>query len=70
MKRKLLPLATVLLGTILSACGFNGTHVMRYGPPPPPRYEVVAVAPAPGFVQTGNCPRKTRRSRVTRARPF
>ena len=45
MKRKLLPLATVLLGTMLSACAVNGAYVMRYGPPPPPRYGMVGVAP-------------------------
>ena len=52
MKRKLLPLATVLLGTMLSACAVNGAYNMRYGPPPPPRYGMVGVAPGPGYVWT------------------
>jgi hypothetical protein len=51
MKRKLLPIAAVLLGTILSGCAVNGAYVARYGPPPPPpRYGVIGVAPGPGFV--------------------
>ena len=52
MKRKLLPLAAVVLGTILSACAVNGAYVSRYGPPPPPTYGIVGVAPGPGFVWT------------------
>jgi hypothetical protein len=52
MKRKLLPLATVLLGSILSACAVNGAYVVHYGPTPPPRYAVIGVAPGPGFVWT------------------
>jgi hypothetical protein len=52
MKRKLLPLAAVLLGTMLNACAVNGAYVARYGPPPPPRYGMVGVAPGPGYVWT------------------
>ena len=52
MKRKLLPLAAVLLGAILNACAVNAAYVMRYGPPPPPRYGMVDVAPGPGYVWT------------------
>jgi len=43
MKRKLLPLASVLLGTILSAGAANGGYAMRYGLPPPPRPRAVWV---------------------------
>ena len=52
MKRKLLPLASVLLGTILSACAVDGGYAVRYGPPPPPRYGMAGVAPGPGYVWT------------------
>ena len=52
MKPKLLPLATVLLGTILSACAVNHGYVAQYGPPPPPRYGIACVAPGPGHVWT------------------
>jgi len=46
MKRKLLLFAPVVLGTISSACAVNGAYIVRYGPPPPPRYGIAGVAPA------------------------
>jgi hypothetical protein len=45
MKRALL-LSTVFLG--LTGCA--GAYVVRYGPPPPPRYAVMGYAPGPGYV--------------------
>ena len=50
MKRKMLATAVVMLGTALSACAAHGGYGMRYGPPPPPRYGVIGVAPGPGYV--------------------
>jgi hypothetical protein len=50
MKQKLLATSAVLLGTILSACGGYANGFVAYGPPPPPRYAVVGVAPGPGYV--------------------
>jgi hypothetical protein len=52
MKRKLLLFAPVVLGTILSACTVNGGYAAWYGPPPPPRYGIVGVAPGAGYVWT------------------
>jgi hypothetical protein len=52
MKRKLLLFAPVVLGTILSACAVNGAYIVRYGPPPPPRYGIAGVAPGAGYVWT------------------
>ena len=53
--KKLLPFATVLLATLLTGCaagygGYSGGYVARYGPPPPPRYGIVGVAPGPGYL--------------------
>lgn len=50
MKRNLPATAAVLMGAILSGCAANAAYVARYGPPPPPRYAVIGVAPGPGFV--------------------
>jgi hypothetical protein len=52
MKRKLLLFAPVVLGTISSACAVNGAYIVRYGPPPPPRYGIVGAAPGAGYVWT------------------
>ena len=49
MKRLLLT-GTVLLGTILAGCADRGYYSARIGPPPPPRYGIVGVAPGPGYV--------------------
>lgn len=51
MRQKLLG-AALLLGTALFAgCGGGyGYSYVTYGPPPPPRYGVVGVAPGPGYV--------------------
>ena len=51
MKRLLL-LSTMALGAVLSGCAANGAYVVRYGPPPPPRYGVMGYAPGPGYVWT------------------
>lgn len=51
--KKLLLMGTVLLGTILTGCAPGGGYVSaRFGPPPPPRYGIVGVAPGPGYVWT------------------
>ena len=51
--KKLLLLGTVLLGTTLTGCvGGGGYTAVRFGPPPPPRYGIVGVAPGPGFMWT------------------
>ena len=50
MKRQLLAAAFVMAATLFTGCA--GAVVVRYGPPPPPRYGVVGVAPGPGFVWT------------------
>ena len=51
--KRLLPFATVLLATVLTGCAGSGVYVgTRYGPPPPPRYGFVGVAPGPGYVWT------------------
>ncbi|HWB85396.1 MAG TPA: YXWGXW repeat-containing protein [Bryobacteraceae bacterium] len=52
MKRKLLATTFVFLGTILAGCGGGGVYAVRLGPPPPPRYGVVGIAPGPGYVWT------------------
>jgi hypothetical protein len=52
MKRNLLLTAVVMLGSVLSACAARGAYMVSYGPPPPPRYAVVGVAPGPGYVWT------------------
>ena len=49
MKRKLLPLASVLLGTILSACAVNGGYVMRYGPASAAEIRNGRCGPRPGL---------------------
>lgn len=51
MKRLLL-MSTMALGTLLAGCGGNSAYVVRFGPPPPPRYGVVGYAPGPGYVWT------------------
>jgi hypothetical protein len=48
--KNLLPVASLLLATVLTGCAGNGGYVVRYGPPPPPRYGVMGVAPGPGYV--------------------
>jgi hypothetical protein len=48
--KKMLPFATLLLATVLTGCAAGGGYaVMRYGPPPAPRYGIVGVAPGPGY---------------------
>jgi hypothetical protein len=50
MRRKLL-LAVVLMGSALTACSARAGFV-AVGPPPPPRYGVLGVAPGPRHVWT------------------
>jgi len=52
MKRKLLLPAIALMGSALTACAARSGYVAAYGPPPPPRYRVVGVAPGPRYVWT------------------
>ena len=51
--KKILLGGVFALSTILAGCGggYYGPSYVRYGPPAP-RYEVVGVAPGPGFVWT------------------
>lgn len=51
MKSKLLAGAVLVLGTLTGACAVSGGYV-AVGPPPPPRYGIIGVAPGPGFVWT------------------
>jgi hypothetical protein len=51
MRHKLLPVAAVFLGTLLSGCAMNGAVLVRTAPPPP-RYALVGAAPGPGYVWT------------------
>ena len=52
MKRLVL-VGTMALGALLStACAGGGVYAARFGPPPPPRYGIVGVAPSPGYVWT------------------
>jgi hypothetical protein len=48
--KKLLPLATLLFATVMTGCAAGGAYVVRYGPPPAPRYGIVGFAPGPGYV--------------------
>jgi hypothetical protein len=49
--KTLLPFATLMFATVLTGCASSGGYaVLRYGPPPPPRYGFVGVAPGPGYV--------------------
>jgi len=50
MKRIWMVAAVVMMGSVLAGCAANGAYVMRYGPPPPPRYGMMGVAPGPGYV--------------------
>ncbi|HTP30792.1 MAG TPA: hypothetical protein VMJ75_01385 [Candidatus Acidoferrales bacterium] len=50
MKRLVL-MSTMALGAVLSGCA--GSGYVAYGPPPPPRYGFVGVAPGAGYVWTG-----------------
>ena len=50
--KKLLPVATLLFTAVLTGCAASGAYVVRYGPPPPPRYGIVGVAPGPGYAWT------------------
>ena len=50
--KKLLPVAILLFTTVLTGCAASGAYVVRYGPPPPPRYGIAGVAPGPGYVWT------------------
>ena len=49
MKTKILSTAVLLAGTIITGCGpaYVGAS---FGPPPPPRYGVIGVAPGPGYI--------------------
>ena len=49
MKRLML-MGALAIGAVLTGCAANGAYVVRYGPPPPPRYGVVGYAPGPGYV--------------------
>jgi hypothetical protein len=51
MKRTLL-FAVVLLGSTLAGCATRGGVYVAMGPPPPPRYGVLGVAPGPRYVWT------------------
>ena len=51
MKQRILAGILALFGTVLSACAGGGAYYVRYGPPAP-RYEVMGVAPGPGYVWT------------------
>jgi len=48
MKRRLLTVAFLMAGSLLTACAGSGAVVIV--DPPPPRYGVIGVAPGPGFV--------------------
>src|SRR5215831_14905376 len=51
MKSKLLLPALLLSMGFLTACaGGYSAHYVAVGPPPPPAYGVVGVAPGPGYV--------------------
>ena len=50
MRKKLLGVAAVLLGTVLSACGGYSAGYYSYGPPPAARYGAIGYAPGPGYV--------------------
>jgi hypothetical protein len=50
--KKLLPVAALLFTAVLTGCAANGAYVVRYGPPPPPRYGIVGMAPGPGYAWT------------------
>ena len=52
MKRKWLVAGVIAAGAWLSGCAAHGSYMVGYGPPPPPRYGVVGVAPGPGYVWT------------------
>jgi hypothetical protein len=48
---KLLLTGIVSIGTILTGCASSGGYVSaRFGPPPPPRYGAIGVAPGPGYI--------------------
>ena len=49
--KSLVLISTLALGALLAGCA-GGTYVAAYGPPPPPRYGFVGVAPGAGFVWT------------------
>ncbi len=49
MKKTIFAAATVLAGLVVTGCG-PGYYSASFGPPPPPRYGVVGVAPGPGYV--------------------
>lgn len=51
MRTKIFAGAALAFGTALSACAPGAYVGVGYGPPPP-RYGVVGVAPAPGYVWT------------------
>jgi hypothetical protein len=50
--KKLLLTGTVLIGTLLTGCAGTYYSSHRFGPPPPPRYGVIGVAPGAGYVWT------------------
>jgi WXXGXW repeat (2 copies) len=50
MQRKLLIVSTLLIGLSGVACADHSGYYYARSAPPPPRYEVVGVAPAPGYV--------------------
>jgi hypothetical protein len=52
MRHTLLTAGLMILGTVLSGCAAGGRYgySVRYGPPTPPRYGVMGVAPGPGYV--------------------
>jgi hypothetical protein len=52
MKRKLLIAAFGFFASVLSGCAAHSYYGAGYGPPPPPRYGVIGVAPGPGYVWT------------------
>jgi hypothetical protein len=49
VRRKLLPAAALLFGTLLTGCAVNGAGFVRIAPQPP-RYATIGVAPGPGWI--------------------
>ena len=50
--KKLLLTGMMILGAALSGCASGGRYYVaaRIGPPPPPRYGVMGMAPGPGYM--------------------
>ncbi|HJZ97941.1 MAG TPA: hypothetical protein VKE70_15630 [Candidatus Solibacter sp.] len=50
--KQLLVVSAMSLAAVLTGCAGSGGYVVRYGPPPAPRYGVLGYAPGPGYVWT------------------